>query len=163
MQFTTSFTRQPPVIELYSAEPDSNESVILLGELTNIDQENPVVTIFYGSTDGGLSLSNWEHNITINQGNPLPAGQFETIVSGLSPGQNISFGPMHPVQTVQTGLPVNQKSKKTSWHFGDWMRIQATGNRLGYSLNRCTDSRSGRQSIQGHWSFWKCIATGRRG
>ena len=31
-------------------------------ELTNIDEENPVVTIYYGLTDGGLSIDGWDNN-----------------------------------------------------------------------------------------------------
>ena len=74
VEFTTTNERQPPVVELYQARPESNNSVVLSGELTNIDLENPLVTIYYGSSDGGLSTSGWENNITLNNGNPLPAG-----------------------------------------------------------------------------------------
>ncbi|MDA0343881.1 MAG: hypothetical protein O3B07_06795, partial [Verrucomicrobia bacterium] len=91
VKFTTTTTRQPPVVELYDALPDSNDSVVLLGELTNVDQENPIVTIYYGSSDGGLSADNWENNITINGGNPLPAGQFQATIDGLSPGERYYF------------------------------------------------------------------------
>ena len=91
VKFTTTTTRQPPVVELYDALPDSNDSVVLLGELTNVDQENPIVTIYYGSSDGGLSADGWENNITINGGNPLPAGQFQATIDGLSPGERYYF------------------------------------------------------------------------
>ena len=84
VKFTTTTTRQPPVVELYDALPDSNDSVVLLGELTNVDQENPIVTIYYGSKDGGLSPENWEHNITVNDGEPLNAGQFQATIEGLN-------------------------------------------------------------------------------
>ena len=46
VKFTTTTTRQPPVVELYDALPDSNDSVVLLGELTNVDQENPIESRF---------------------------------------------------------------------------------------------------------------------
>jgi hypothetical protein len=71
VEFTTSNERQPPVVELYQASPESNNSVLLSGELTNIDLENPLVTIYYGSSDGGLAISGWENNLTLNNGNPL--------------------------------------------------------------------------------------------
>ena len=91
VKFTTTTTRQPPVVELYDALPDSNDSVVLQGELTNVDQENPIVTIYYGSSDGGLSADGWENNITINGGNPLPAGHFQATIDGLNPGERYYF------------------------------------------------------------------------
>jgi hypothetical protein len=91
VEFTTSNERQPPVVELYQASPESNNSVLLSGELTNIDLENPLVTIYYGSSDGGLSISGWENNLTLNNGNPLSAGEFDANISGLIPGQKYFF------------------------------------------------------------------------
>ncbi|MEL0099838.1 MAG: hypothetical protein VW907_09805, partial [Opitutae bacterium] len=91
VKFSTSQDRQPPVVELYEARPNSNNSALLLGELTNIDQENPVVTLFYGTTDGGLSIDEWENNTTVNNGNPMPAGQFEVNIEGLTPGERYYF------------------------------------------------------------------------
>ena len=40
VMFTTANERQPPVVELYDARPETNNSVVLTGELTNIDLEN---------------------------------------------------------------------------------------------------------------------------
>ena len=91
VEFTTSNERQPPVVELYQASPESNNSVLLSGELTNIDLENPLVTIYYGSSDGGLAISGWENNLTLNNGNPLSAGEFDANISGLIPGQKYFF------------------------------------------------------------------------
>jgi hypothetical protein len=123
VEFTTSNERQPPVVELYQASPESNNSVLLSGELTNIDLENPLVTIYYGSSDGGLSISGWENNLTLNNGNPCPRVNLTQIYLVLSQAKSIFSEPMLRVRMVQTGQPENQRSKKIFWHFGDWTSL----------------------------------------
>ena len=91
VQFDSSSNRQPPVVELYQALPESNVSARIFGELTNIDEENPVVTIYYGLSDGGLSVDGWDSNLTLNGGSPLPAGTFEANISNLVPGERYFF------------------------------------------------------------------------
>ena len=139
VEFTTTNERQPPVVELYQARPESNNSVLLSGELTNIDLENPLVTIYYGSSDGGLSTSGWENNITLNNGNPLPAGEFDANVSGLIPGQKYFFRAYAQVRMVRTGRLENPRSKKNILAF--WRLDEPSGNIATDSVIPLRDAR----------------------
>ena len=42
------------------------ESVTLHGEVSNIDLEQPIVTLFYGKNDGGFAFHEWD-NFTLNE------------------------------------------------------------------------------------------------
>ena len=113
VQFDSSSNRQPPVVELYQAQPESNVSARIYGELTNIDEENPVVTIYYGLADGGLSIDGWDSNLTLNEGSPFLQVHLRQVFPTLFLEKDIFSGLLLKVRTVQTGQRESQKSKKT--------------------------------------------------
>ena len=113
VKFRTSDQRQPPIVELFDAKPNSAESVTLHGEVLNIDLEQPIVTLFYGKNDGGFAFHEWDNNFTLNEGNSLPAGSFEANISGLTPGEKYYFRAYAEARMERTGRAVNQRSNKT--------------------------------------------------
>ncbi len=91
VKFTTSSTAQPPVVELNRYQAEQNNSVTIVGELSSVDQNNPTITIYYGSQDHGFELSDWEGNISVNNGSIVSTGEFNATISGLVPGEKYFF------------------------------------------------------------------------
>ena len=64
------------MVELTGYQPEANNSVTLLGELSSVDQNNPTIHIYYGSKDYGFELDGWEENFSVNNGNSVSVGEF---------------------------------------------------------------------------------------
>lgn len=58
-------------------------SATLRGQVTDIGNAAPVVTVFYGPTDGGVTASNWANALTLPG---TQTGVFATNLMGLLPG-----------------------------------------------------------------------------
>ena len=91
IRFTTASTPRPPEVEVVSLSPETNGTVLVTAKLTNKDENLPVISIFYGRTDGGFNSSSWEFNSTLNSGNPVPLGEVNGTISGLVAGDKYYF------------------------------------------------------------------------
>jgi hypothetical protein len=73
-----------------STAPASNiqaRGATLNGQVTATGAETPVLTMYYGNTDGGTTPANWAHNATLG----LTAGAFLLNLSSLTPNTNYYF------------------------------------------------------------------------
>jgi autotransporter-associated beta strand protein len=87
---TLSFTTLsvfPPVISNLPATGITGTTATLRGEVVSTGNDNPVVTIFYGSTDGGTQPSAWQQSVSLG----AKASGFEAFVSSLLPNSNYFF------------------------------------------------------------------------
>ena len=90
--FTTSSVAQPPVVELSRVVAEANASVTIVGELLSVDQNDPVVRIYYGLEDGGFSQQDWNNSfVDVNGGSPVVLGDFNATIIGLTPGERYYF------------------------------------------------------------------------
>ena len=90
--FTTSSVAQPPVVELSRVVAEANASVTIVGELLSVDQNDPVVRIYYGLEDGGFSQQDWNNSfVDVNGGSPVVLGDFNATITGLTPGERYYF------------------------------------------------------------------------
>ncbi|MDB4302601.1 lamin tail domain-containing protein [bacterium] len=76
---TTTVTS--PTIENRSPGTLTSTSAALRGEVTDIGGEQPTVTIFFGTSDGGMTPGSWDDSIAVGN----ESGNFSRFVSGLSP------------------------------------------------------------------------------
>ncbi|MDD5311413.1 MAG: DUF2341 domain-containing protein [Dehalococcoidia bacterium] len=81
--FTTSpVTISPPdVTNLTGANGITSNSARLWGNLVSTGGENPAVRIYWGTTDGGVTISSWAHDEGVGT---LGAGAFFQDISGLT-------------------------------------------------------------------------------
>ena len=90
--FTTSSVAQPPVVELSRVVAEVNASVTIVGELLSVDQNDPVVRIYYGLEDSGFSQQDWNNSfVDVNGGSPVVLGDFNATITGLTPGERHYF------------------------------------------------------------------------
>ena len=57
IRFTTASVARPPEVEVVQLTPEANGTVLVTAKLTNKDENLPVISIFYGRTDGGFNAS----------------------------------------------------------------------------------------------------------
>jgi hypothetical protein len=62
----------------------SATSISAAGEVTDTGNESPIVTIYYGTTDGGTDDASWEGLVDTG----VQTGTFATLIEGLSSGTN---------------------------------------------------------------------------
>ena len=56
---------------------EANASVTIVGELLSVDQNDPVVRIYYGLEDGGFSQQDWNNSfVDVNGGKPCCSWRF---------------------------------------------------------------------------------------
>ena len=72
----------PPTVENRPAVPYTSTSGSLRGEVTHTGYENPEITLFYGSADGGTNPAAWQSSISLG----IARGPFSSFISGLAPG-----------------------------------------------------------------------------
>ena len=57
-----------------------------------MDQNDPVVRIYYGLEDGGFSQQDWNNSfVDVNGGSPVVLGDFNLTITGLTPGERYYF------------------------------------------------------------------------
>jgi len=71
----------PPSVENRFADGISGTSANLRGEVTNIGFDSPTVSIYYGLSDGGTNVANWDSVANLGVHN----GDFSVFRSGLDP------------------------------------------------------------------------------
>ena len=65
----------------------SATSISAAGEVTDTGNESPIVTIYYGTTDGGTDDASWEGLVDTG----VQTGTFATLIEGLSSGTNYFY------------------------------------------------------------------------
>lgn len=77
----------PPTVANAAATQIEATSVTLNGVVTDTGGASPLVTIFYGSTNGGTNPANWTNSVPLGN----ESGSFSTPVTGLAPATNYFF------------------------------------------------------------------------
>ncbi|WOO40238.1 DUF6288 domain-containing protein [Rubellicoccus peritrichatus] len=80
----------PPMVDNDPATNISYTNATLNGEIVLTGGEAPVVTLYYGESDGGMLVGGWSYSISVDNGNPQ-SGEFSQMVSGLEPGKSYVF------------------------------------------------------------------------
>ncbi len=83
----TSQTPQAPVVVNNSANGVTGCCANLRGEVTSTGFEAPVVTIYYGDTDGGTTPGSWDSSVILGAQN----GSFSFFLTGLAPVSNYFY------------------------------------------------------------------------
>ena len=81
---TANFTTQSyfqPVVTNTAASNITGNAALVGGEVTSTGGDAPVITIYYGDNDGGSTIGNWDHSVSIG----AQSSTFSTSLSGLSP------------------------------------------------------------------------------
>lgn len=90
-QSNGTLTTQPvialPSVENRPAVPYTANSVSLRGKVTASGFENPQVTLYYGTTDGGTDPTGWHHAADLGE----QPGDFSKFVGGLPPSTIVYF------------------------------------------------------------------------
>jgi len=76
-----TLTVSSPVVVNRSADGITGTTANLRGEVTNDGNDPPVVTVFYGTTNGGTNPANWTSSIDLGS----QSGEFGYFVAGLNP------------------------------------------------------------------------------
>ncbi|MFT5857228.1 MAG: hypothetical protein ACI8XO_004487, partial [Verrucomicrobiales bacterium] len=84
--FTTQ-TPQPPSVINHSANGVTGSSANLRGEVTNTGFEAPVVTIYYGDSDGGTTPGSWGDSVNLG----VQDSDFSFFLTGLDPLSDYFF------------------------------------------------------------------------
>jgi len=85
-------TINTPNISLSDATNISDASATLNGKINSTGGENPNVTIYWGTTDGGQNSSSWQNSFTPDSpSQPQSATSFNGNISGLDPGTKYYF------------------------------------------------------------------------
>jgi uncharacterized repeat protein (TIGR03806 family) len=69
-----------PVVVNLPASPVLSTSATLNGQVVNPGVSTPLVTIYYGTTDGNSNAASWAHSVLIGQTN----GNFSSTITGLA-------------------------------------------------------------------------------
>ena len=85
--FVTSPPPNPPVVINQAATGATAISAILGGEVTDTGGEAPIITIYYGSIDGGTTLGVWENSLSLGEQD----SDFSEAATGLSPLKTYYF------------------------------------------------------------------------
>ncbi|MBT7650562.1 MAG: hypothetical protein HN553_06280, partial [Opitutae bacterium] len=91
MKFQTSMFAVPPVVEIVSLVPQLNGTALITGNLVSKDSNNPTVTLYYGTENGGFDTGAWDNFVQVSSGQPLELGEFNATVTGLIPGETYYF------------------------------------------------------------------------
>ena len=54
-----------PTVNLTAATNISTSTATLNGNITSTGRENPTVTFYWGTTDGGTTTESWDHNSSL--------------------------------------------------------------------------------------------------
>jgi uncharacterized repeat protein (TIGR03806 family) len=85
--FTTAATVNPPTVTNLPATLVGATTVTLNGQVLDTGNEWPIITIYYGTTDGGANPAAWSNHISL----PAQGGVFNLQVAGLSEGTTYYF------------------------------------------------------------------------
>lgn len=77
----------PPTVANSAASSLQANSATLNGQVLSTGNQDPVVTIYYGPTNGGTTVSAWAHSTTLG----LQSGTFSTRVFNLNPSTSYYF------------------------------------------------------------------------
>ncbi len=77
-----------PSVNTGVAEAITSDSATLNYELTSTGGEEPSVTLYYGTVDGGANSAAWANSLNLGS---LPTGNYQTVVSGLESGSSYYF------------------------------------------------------------------------
>ena len=92
---SSSFTTpalNAPEITLSAATNLTTSSVTLNGDVINIGSNNPTVTIYWGTTDGGQTPANWANSSApTSPSQPQVIGAFYKDITDLNPGTKYYF------------------------------------------------------------------------
>jgi len=81
-----------PTIVTSVATSVTNNTARLNGSVTNVGSENPNVTVYWGSSDGGTNPASWQNNsVPTSPSQPQGVGAFYKDITGLSPGATVYF------------------------------------------------------------------------
>lgn len=78
LDFTTSPTGKPTVVNLPATEIGAHQARIH-GEVTDVGSENPTVTVYWGTDDGGAIPANWDNAASFG----VQTGEFDVLLTTL--------------------------------------------------------------------------------
>ena len=79
LTFTTDPTGAPTIINVAATEIDGYNARIA-GEVTDVGSENPTVTVYWGTSDGGVIPANWENTASFG----VQTGAFNVLLTSLT-------------------------------------------------------------------------------
>ncbi|MFZ2038413.1 MAG: fibronectin type III domain-containing protein [Minisyncoccia bacterium] len=121
----------PPTITLNSATNVSISTATISGNVTDTGGDNPTVTLYWGTTDGGQTPGNWDHNsIITNPAQPQGIAAFTKNISGLISGVTYYFS-ASATNSVGTSWPV------ASLNFTTDFSCAATGGIVTIANGKC--------------------------
>ena len=77
----TTITVTAPTVRTDAADNVTGSSARLAGEVTDAGNDPPVVTVFWGTSNGGSTAAAWENSRVLGP----DSGNFSTLVQGLTP------------------------------------------------------------------------------
>ena len=87
---TATFTTQavtPPAVTTSGADNVTGNSAVLRGEVTQTGNDPPVVTLFWGTADGGTNAASWQKSRVLGP----DSGNFSSLVQELQPTTSYFF------------------------------------------------------------------------
>jgi hypothetical protein len=84
--FTTLAASAPSIINLPAADVGAY-SARLFGQVTDTGNDTPLVTLYYGTTNGGTTPGAWDHSVNVG----VQGGTFSSLVTDLDPEQTYYF------------------------------------------------------------------------
>ena len=99
---TLDITTLAPTIDTLAATSVGATSAQFEGNVTSTGGENPLVTIYYGTSDGGNTASSWQNSFTTL--NALTAGEFSVLFGDLSPSTTYHYRVRASNSAAPTGV-----------------------------------------------------------